>query len=203
MSGERRFGELPENIKIVLAEMELYALENLRARNVNRELGTLLYMAAKLKKSEVIVDVGTSNGCSAIYLAQAAKENGGKVVTIEKQLEKTQGASQNIIKVGLEDRVTIVPGRAQEVLPQLKQPIDFLFMDILPEEYLDCIRGCRDRLKKGAIVICDNFSGHRERDGKITARINEGNDFIEYCRGNFESVSEILNIGSGIVICTV
>jgi len=203
MPRERHSNELPENVKSVLAGMEIHALENPRTRNVTRELGTLLYMTAKLKQANETVEVGTSNGFSTIYLAQAAKENGGHVTTIEKQAEKSQDAILNLKKAGLVDFVDVITGQAQEVLSRATEPIDFLFMDILPGEYLGCIQKCKSSLKKGAIIICDNFMGHRNRSGQFTNRGEDGNDFIEFAQNNFKSVSEILNIGSGIIICTV
>lgn len=203
MPTERKFGELPVNVRAVLAEMETHALENPRTRNVTRELGTFLYMASRFKRAKNVVEVGTSNGYSTVFLAQAVEENDGIVVTIEKDPEKLKGAMRNFQKAGLENRIVAAPGRAQDILPQLIQPIDMLFMDILPEEYLDCIRAIGGHLEKGAIVIGDNFLGHRDRNGHFVAGQGEGNDFINFAKESFASVSEVLGIGSGIVVCTV
>lgn len=196
---EHRFSQIPEKVSTVLETMETYEKENPRMRNVTRELGELLYYLVVENNSKDILELGTSNGCSAIWLALAAMETGGKVTTVENQEWKAELARQNIEKAGLSDVVTVISGDASEISKRIKG-IDFLFVDIWPGDYLRCIRNILPKIRQNSLIVADNLLTHRNREGNITPRGPEGNDYLDFINETLKIPSTILPIGSGVQI---
>ena len=123
------------------------------------------------------------------------------MITIENQEWKIKLAQQNIAEAGLIGVVTPFLGDAQNIIKEINEPqFDFLFMDIWPGDYLACIKELRPKMKEGSFIVCDNLLTHRSRDGSITARGTEGDDYLQFATENFSASSTILNIGSGVHI---
>jgi predicted O-methyltransferase YrrM len=190
---------VPEYVANVLKEMELFENENPRMRNVTRELGELLSFLVINKNSKNILELGTSNGYSTIWLALAAKKTGGKVTTIENQEWKVDLAMQNIKKAGLSDITTVLTGDALEVSKKIDK-IDCLFMDIWPGDYLPCIQNILPMMTSGSLIVVDNLLTHRNRKGNITPRGPEGDDYLQFISRKFKTTSSVMPIGSGVQV---
>src|SRR5215475_2889394 len=74
--------------------------------------GQLLNLLARQSKAKVIVEIGTSYGYSTVWLAEAARANGGKVITLEAVAEKQAHAQSQLQKAGLADFVDFRLGDA-------------------------------------------------------------------------------------------
>lgn len=196
---EPRLLQVPENVGDVLKEMETYENENPRMRNVTRELGELLNFLVIDSDSKNVLELGTSNGYSSIWLALAVRKTGGKVTTVENQEWKAELARQNIEKAGLSDVVTVVSGDALEVSKGIEK-IDFLFMDVWPGDYLNCIQDILPRMNQGSLIVADNLLTHRDRVGNITPRGPEGDDYLKFINETLNISNKILPIGSGVQI---
>ncbi|MEO0731606.1 MAG: class I SAM-dependent methyltransferase, partial [Bacteroidota bacterium] len=81
--------------------------------------GSFIYMQAVAVRAKSILEFGTSYGISTIYLAKAAKENGGKVITTEYLPEKVKRAEQNLVESGLSEYIDVREGDAMESLKNL------------------------------------------------------------------------------------
>ena len=184
----------------VLKELEEFERKNPRMRNVTREGGLVLKSLITASNAKDILELGTSNGYSTIWLAMAARETGGKVTTVENQKWKIDLAKSNLQKVGLAKVVDFVLGDAREKIEGLKNHVDFLFLDIWPDEYLPCLTGLMPKLKPMTLIVADNMLTHRDRDGNITPRGEEGNDYLEFIQNQSKFLSKDLEIGSGLNI---
>ncbi|MDF2695679.1 MAG: hypothetical protein K0S65_4062, partial [Labilithrix sp.] len=124
---------------------------------VSLDAGKLLYLLARAQGSRTIVEFGTSFGISTIHLAAAARENGGRVITTEKEPEKVKQARANLERAGLADVVEVREGDARMTLRDLDTPIDLLFLDGWKALYLPVLRLVEPRLRSGALVVDDDL----------------------------------------------
>ncbi|GET45037.1 O-methyltransferase [Capnocytophaga felis] len=121
--------------------------------------GTFLYMQARALNAKSILEFGTSYGISTIYLAKAAKENGGKVITTEYLPEKVKKAKENIAQAGLSPYVEILEGDARETLKQVNTTYDFVLLDGWPNLVFPIFKLIQNQLKKGAVIAVDDVQG--------------------------------------------
>lgn len=104
-----------------------------------------------------IVEFGTSFGISTIYLADAVRQTGGKVITTELLESKATKATKNISDVGLMDYVEVKIGNAMETLNEYSKPIDFLFLDGWKDLYLPLFKMLEPQFHKGTFIYADNM----------------------------------------------
>ncbi len=97
---------------------------------VGSETGKFLNLLLKTQGSKRILDLGTSFGYSIIYLAEAARANGGRVTTLDYDVAKQVQASAYIQQVGLQEVVDFKLGDAMELLDGLPGPWDFVLLDL-------------------------------------------------------------------------
>ena len=127
-----------------------------RMLNITRDTGRLLWILARATGATRILEVGTSNAFSTIWLADAARSTGGRVTTLELDREKVALARANLASAGLEDQVEIVEGRAVDTLPALPGPFDLVFLDADRKSYLAYLEWVVPKLRPGGLLIADN-----------------------------------------------
>ncbi len=120
--------------------------------------GLFINLLIKEAKSRTILEIGTSYGYSTVWLADAARQTGGKVITLELQANKQEYAREQLRKAGLESFVDFRPGDARESLAKLDGPIDFVLLDLWKDLYIPCFDLFYPRLGSGAIVVADNMT---------------------------------------------
>lgn len=123
---------------------------------IGTEEGKLLNFLAKIIGAKNIVEFGCSFGISTIYLAAAASDNGGRVITSDMQTSKVEGASKNLQKAGLFSLVEIRQGDAMQTLSTVPSGIDLLFLDGAKELYLPIFKMLKSKLNSRAIIFADN-----------------------------------------------
>ena len=135
---------------------------SLRLRAVTPEVGRFLHVLVKLAGALRILEVGTSCGCSTIWLATAARETGGGVTTLELDPAKIERARLNFAAAGVDDIVTVVEGDAHKTLRTLRGPFDFAFLDAEKEIYRDLLEPLIALLRPGGALVADNVLSHAE-----------------------------------------
>jgi predicted O-methyltransferase YrrM len=158
--------------------------------NVPPIVGKYLNMMVKIRKAKNILELGTSNGYSTIWLALAARENNAHILSIEYYQERIDMATENFQCCKLDQYIKTRQGIILEILPEIKQKFDFIFIDASKEEYLDYIKLCEPLMEKNCVIIADNINSHRDKLEK----------FIQYMEDHpaFETV--ILNFGEGLLL---
>jgi predicted O-methyltransferase YrrM len=121
-------------------------------------LGELLYILAAVTGAKRILELGTATGYSAIYLARGCEPNEGFVVTLETDSDMAAMARENFRRAGVSDRIEIHVANALEVLPQLQESFDMIFMDIEKQDYLKVLPDCQRLIKKGGLLVADNVA---------------------------------------------
>lgn len=125
---------------------------------ISASQGNSIYERLIQCKARNIVEFGTSFGISTIYLAAAAKENDGKVITSELLPEKCKVARENFTAAGLSEWIELLEGDALETLKDVPDGIDFLLLDGWNDLYLPLIKMLEPKLKNGAWIYTDNVS---------------------------------------------
>ena len=160
---------------------------SVRMRNITPDVGLYLNIMIKAVKAKRILEIGTSNGYSTIWLGLAAKENGGQVITLEIDTKKVSMAKENITRAGLTDDVTIIEGDAKATIKQFTQEFDFVFLDAEKEDYIEYFDLVFPIVKVGGIVIADNVISHAEYL----------NEYLEHVRANPNTQSVLVPVGRG------
>jgi len=160
---------------------------------VGRATGQLLNILVRESKARSILELGTSYGYSAVWLAEAARDTGGRVVTTEVAANKSQFAREKLASVGLESYVDFKVGDAVQLLEALPGPFDFVLVDLWKDLYVPCFERFVDKLADGAIVVADNMlfpEMSRPYANAYRARVRKS--------GRFDTV--LLPVGSGIEV---
>ena len=119
--------------------------------------GSLINLLVKETKAQTILEVGTSYGYSTVWLAEAARETGGRVITLELHEAKQEYARAMLSRAGLTRFVDFRIGDARESLAKLDTNVDFVLLDLWKDLYIPCFDLFYSRLNPGAIVVADNM----------------------------------------------
>ena len=124
-----------------------------RMLNITRDTGRLLWILVRAMGATRILEVGTSNAFSTIWLADAARSTSGRVTTLELNPEKIALARANLATAGLEGLVEIIEGRAADTLSSLPGPFDVVFLDADRPSYLAYLELELDTTCDGQVVF--------------------------------------------------
>lgn len=155
------FAQFPESEteldKKVKAFLETYA-ENWRDMNVPLTDGKILYDIIVKNNYKNAVEIGTSTGHSAIWIAWALSKTGGKLVTIEIDKDRFLQAKANFKKAGVTHLIDARLGDAHELVPALEGKYDFVFSDADKNWYKKYFIDMDPKLVKGACFTAHNTS---------------------------------------------
>ncbi|MEO0473819.1 MAG: class I SAM-dependent methyltransferase [Bacteroidota bacterium] len=146
---------------------------------ISRQQGEFLYDLLYQRKARNIVEFGTSFGISTLYIAAAARQNAGRVITTELLPEKCKVAQANIDEAGLGQWVDLREGDAMQTLGNLQEPIDFLLLDGWNDLYLPLTRMLEPLLQPGCLIYTDN------------AAFPSAKPFLNYIRSKPEKYSSL------------
>lgn len=124
---------------------------------ITPEQGKLLYLTARAIDARTIVEFGTSFGISALYLASAARANGGRFIGSEREPGKIAAARRHLAEAGLDGVAEVRDGDAMQTFADLPTPIDLVLLDGWKDLYLPMLELLRPKLRKGAAVFADNI----------------------------------------------
>jgi len=117
--------------------------------------GRFLSFLSRLIQPAVILEIGTYTGYSALCLAEGLKEN-GKLITIDPNEETNFFAKQFIERSEFRDRIELIAGFAQGVIPGLPYNFDLVFIDADKKNYGIYFDLVIEKVNKGGLIIADN-----------------------------------------------
>jgi predicted O-methyltransferase YrrM len=120
-------------------------------------VGELLYILARFSRALHILELGTATGYSAIYLALACQETNGRLITLERNSDMAKRARANLAQTGLGNRVTVKVGDAIELMAEMEESFDLIFMDIDKDQYNRALLHCSRLLRIGGLLVTDNI----------------------------------------------
>lgn len=120
-------------------------------------------------RPERVLEIGTAVGYSAICMCLSC---GCSVVSIELNREMAERARENIEKSGLSDKITVIEGDARDILPELCDEFDIVFVDAAKGQYMEFLPHCIRLLKPGGALISDNvlYKGMTATDELVIRR---------------------------------
>jgi caffeoyl-CoA O-methyltransferase len=138
---------------------ELYRETHIRFVNPNMVSGHLqgkmLEFISMMIKPEMILEIGTFTGYSAICLAKGLKP-GGKLYTVELNDEMSEFSQSYFQKSGVSSKIIQLTGRAQDVVPELDLEFDLAFIDGDKREYTEYYNMIIRKIRPGGFIIADN-----------------------------------------------
>lgn len=162
--GDRAFAQDSEKLDERVREF-LKSRENTwHDMNVPASDGKLLYDIIVKNNYKNALEIGTSTGHSAIWIAWALSKTGGKLVTIEIDERRYKQALENFEKAGVTKFIDARLADAHELVKELKGPFDFVFSDADKDWYLNYFKDIEPKLSVGGCFTAHNIgmSGVRE-----------------------------------------
>lgn len=153
--------------------------------SISKEQGEDLRRLIIDRKLRKIVEFGTSFGISTLYMAQAAREIGGSVLTTELLESKALKASENFRSAGVDEMIELRVGNAIETLKGYSEKVDLLFLDGWKNQYLAVFELLEPNFHANTVIYVDNadmtgtkifldkissknkYSFHSIHDGKV------------------------------------
>jgi len=144
-----------------LDDLARFGAENQRL-NVPAEHGKFLKLMVEAADAERCLEVGTSDGYSAIWIALGLERTGGHLQTIEILPERVAEARENLQKAELSQYVTCIEGDALQEIPKLKGEFDFVFIDALKSDYIKYLELALPHIRSGAVILAHNAVSQAE-----------------------------------------
>jgi predicted O-methyltransferase YrrM len=162
-----------------------------RYRNLEPESAELLAVLVKATRPSTILEVGTSNGYSTIWLADAAEAVGGSVVSLEVEQERTEMARSNLSDAGVLGRVELRVEDAGEALAGYADDAwDLVFLDAERPAYVGYWPDLVRVLRPNGLLVVDNTLSHA----------NQLVEFSELVHEDGRVTSTLVTVGAGVLL---
>ncbi|TWI54830.1 putative O-methyltransferase YrrM [Pseudomonas duriflava] len=177
---------MTDAVENLLIELEHFSISNdqstsvrtQRMLNITRDTGEFLSVLVQATSARRILEIGTSNGYSTLWLARAADVTDGMVDTIELSDYKLELARQNFERSGLKHRIVQHAGDAGEHLRTEKTAgLDLIFLDSERRAYAGWWPELKRILRPGGLLIVDNAQSHAEQMAPFRALVEADEDF--------------------------
>lgn len=160
-------------------------------------LAVLLDEAARIGGARVL-EVGTGRGLTAIALLLGGAVH---VTAVERDGERIAAAKENFASFGVADRVRLLEGDALDLLPQLEERYDLIFLDCAKVQYRRLLPDCRRLLRAGGVLCADDvslFSGDVPKKRRMLARHIE--EFLQALSSDDGFRTQVLSVGKGLAV---
>ena len=131
-----------------------------RSRQVEPTTGRFLFSVVAPQTDCEVLELGGSRGYSSIWLAAGARYLGGSVLSLEHDPAKIEAWRRNVEEAGLEEWAELRDGDAFELLPQIDDVFDVVFLDAEKDDYEELFRLAREKVEPGGLVVADNVLSH-------------------------------------------
>ena len=143
-----------------------------RRRNLSPDTAALLALTLRIADAKDVVEIGTSNGYSAIWLADAVRDTGGSLITVD--LEASVDAVTNVRNAGLAAHVCFEVADGGDFLARRPDAsLDLLFLDAERPEYPGWWPHPARVLRPGGVLAVDNVLSHPDEVAPFLALLNE------------------------------
>ena len=158
--------------------------------NIAPENGQFLSILIQSIKAQNVLEVGTSNGYSTIWLAAALKETGGKLITMEFDPKRAEKAQAHLREVGFDNIVEVRVGDALDEIPKCDATFDLVFLDAEKDEYRRYLELALPNIRSGGLIVADDT---------VTMR-DEMPDYVEFVFNTPALHSVDIPLDDGIIL---
>lgn len=173
---------------------------------IRKETKEWIKIMLLIQKPMRVLEVGTAVGFSAIYMSQYLPA-GAHITTIEKWEPRIDKAKENFKRADKEDCITLLEGDAADILKELQEPFDFIFMDAAKGQYIHFLPDVIRLLATGGILISDNVLQDGEvldskyvverRNRTIHSRMRE---YLYTLKNHEQLETSIIPLGDGVAL---
>ena len=176
-----------DTLENLLTELEQFGRDNDSATaerprkmlNITRDTGEFLAVLVRAAFARRVLEIGTSNGYSTLWLASAAQDIGGSVTTVEKSQYKIDLAAKNFARSGLASSIAQVHDDAGRLLERSADgAFDLIFLDSERPEYSGWWPHLRRVLRRGGLLVVDNATSHPAEIAPFVALVKADAEFI-------------------------
>lgn len=188
-----------------LDDLERSAIEN-HVPVIRPDMQSFLKVLLAIYHPRRILEVGTAVGFSALLMATNTAP-ACRITTIENYEKRIPLARENFRRAGMEERITLLPGDAKEILPSLRESFDFIFMDAAKGQYIHFLPEVLRLLRVDGVLVSDNvlqdgdiIESHyaiEQRDRTIYKRMREYLYVLKHTEGLLTS---IVAVGDGAAV---
>jgi predicted O-methyltransferase YrrM len=192
---------MADSLEGLLAELEQFGAANdsavsdrpRRMLNITRDTGEFLAVLVRATAARRVLEIGTSNGYSTLWLAHAVRGVGGMVTTVELSDFKVGLAARNFARSGLAPFIVQVQDDAGHVLSRQRDAaFDMIFLDSERPEYPGWWPDIRRVLRPGGLLVADNATSHPEQMAPFIALVKADAGFL----------ASIVPVGNGEFLAT-
>lgn len=159
---------MDEELRRLLAELKAHGVandqhENDRSRkmlNLDPDTARVVSLLLRSSRRRQLLEIGTSNGYSTIWLAWSMLQTGGRMTSIDRNPEKHRLAEENLARAGLRDLVELRSGDATQVVEGLPGPFDAVFFDADRLSAPAQLAHLTPKLTGDALLMADNALSH-------------------------------------------
>ena len=188
-----------------LNQLEAYSRET-NVPIIRPSMQSFLKLLLAMKQPKNILEVGCAIGFSALLMSEYGPED-CHITTIEKYEKRIPIARENFRKAGKSDSITLLEGDAMDILKDLTQSYDFIFMDAAKGQYINFLPEVLRLMSPGALLVSDNVLQEGEliesrfavtrRNRTIHSRMRE---YLYTLKNHEELVTSILPLGDGVTV---
>jgi predicted O-methyltransferase YrrM len=142
-----------------------------RFRNVEPETAELLGLLVRAVRAARVLELGTSNGYSTIWLADAVAGVGGSVVSVDVDAERIALARQNLERAGLDAELEVVDA-AETLARSASGAWDLVFLDAERSAYVGYWPDLLRALRPGGLLVVDNVVSHADEVAAFLALVS-------------------------------
>ncbi len=173
---------------------------------IRKEMQSFIKVLLALRAPKRILEVGTAVGFSTLLMCEYNPCQ-AEIVTIENYEKRIPLARDNFIRAGREKQITLLEGDAGEILKELTEPFDLIFMDAAKGQYIHWLPDVMRLMRKGAVLVSDNvlqegdiIQSHylvERRNRTIYKRMRE---YLYELKHNPKLLTTILPLGDGVTV---
>ncbi|HZU01222.1 MAG TPA: class I SAM-dependent methyltransferase [Ktedonobacteraceae bacterium] len=145
--------------------------------NLEPDTAQFLHILIRSSRRTRLLEIGTSNGYSTIWLAWAARATGGHITSIDRNADKQAQADANLRRAGLRESVDLLCGDATEVVASLPGPFDCVFFDADRLSAPTQLALLVPKLAPDAFILADNVLSHPDEIAGYLAALEALSEF--------------------------
>lgn len=184
-----------EKTEKILSELEKTQKE---FWNLDRECANFLNTLIKMKNAKNVLEIGTSNGYSGIWILKALEKTSGKLTTIEFWEKRQRVARYNFsvscpnvkVEPKIGSAVVVLEDLVEEVQQNKREKFDFIFIDANKKEYIKYFELVDKMIAPNGVILADNILSHYEKV----------EDYVNNLFNNTNYQSQILPFGAGMML---
>ena len=173
---------------------------------IRREMQSFLKVLLAIHRPLRVLEVGTAVGFSALLFCEYGPEN-MQVTTIEKYEKRIPIARENFRRAGRENQITLLEGDAADILKELQESYDLIFMDAAKGQYIHFLDDVLRLRKPGSVLVSDNvlqggdiIESHyavERRNRTIYKRMRE---YLYELKHNDKLLTSVIPFGDGVTV---